>query len=103
MELSELISAIRVWASEFVPVRSAFLLGSAARGQTRPSSDLDLVLETDLNSQEISEILSSFLEVNHSIQPEEDKVILYIGNRLTKLDCWVLEDARDCAKYFWDR
>lgn len=101
MELSELISAIRVWASEFVPVRSAFLLGSAARGQTRPSSDLDLVLETDLNSQEISEILSSFLEVNHSIQPEEDKVILYIGNRLTKLDCWVLEDARDCAKYFW--
>jgi predicted nucleotidyltransferase len=101
LELSELISAIRVWVSEFLPVRSAFLLGSAARGQNSPSSDLDIVLETDCKPQEILEIISSFLEVKHSIQPEEDKLILYIGNRLTKLDCWVVEDARDCTKYFW--
>ncbi len=101
MNLSELVSAIREWASEFLPVRSAFLLGSAARGQTRSHSDLDIVLETDLNPQKILERLSSFLEVKHSVQPEEDKVILYIGNRLTKLDCWVLEDAKDCSKYFW--
>ena len=101
LNISGLICAIQDWANDFVPVRSVFLLGSTARGQNRPYSDLDIVIETDLSPSEILENLSILFEVNHSIQPEKDKVILYIGNRLTKLDCWVLKDAKDCAKYFW--
>ena len=52
LNISGLICAIQDWANDFVPVRSVFLLGSTARGQNRPYSDLDIVIETDLSPSE---------------------------------------------------
>lgn len=101
MNQHSIITTIRTWAEQDSVTRSVFLLGSQARRDSNGLSDVDVVIE---NSGEPSVILLELQKilpiVYHQFWPD-GKLVFWVGTTLIKVDCWVLADATDAAKYFW--
>lgn len=70
--IEQVLERIQVWASTRDDVRALLLVGSQARGDARPDSDVDVVIVTNTQSTYLEDTswVSQFGRVL-SVQPEE--------------------------------
>ena len=101
MNQQTIIEFIRDWAARDPEVRSAFLLGSQARGDANGLSDIDVVIETTTEPVAVCLQLQRLLPVAHHQLWPDGKLVLWVGPTQIKVDCWVLADASQSAKYYW--
>ena len=101
MNQHTIIEFIRDWAAGDPEVRSAFLLGSQARGGANGLSDIDVVIETTTEPMAVCLQLQRLLPVAHHQPWTDGKLVLWVGPTQIKVDCWVLADASQSAKYYW--
>ena len=101
MNQQTIIKFIRDWAARDPEVRSAFLLGSQARGDANGLSDIDVVIETTTEPVAVCLQLQRLLPVAHHQLWPDGKLVLWVGPTQIKVDCWVLADASQSAKYYW--
>ena len=101
MNQQSIIESIRTWATGYTQVRSAFLLGSQARGDANGLSDVDIVIETSAKPRSVLRQLQRLLPVEYHQLWADGKLVLWVGPTQTKVDCWVVDDATQSAKYYW--
>ncbi|MBL72477.1 MAG: hypothetical protein CMB41_04900 [Euryarchaeota archaeon] len=101
MNQQSIIESIRTWATGYTHVRSAFLLGSQARGDANGLSDVDIVIETSAKPRSVLRQLQRLLPVEYHQLWADGKLVLWVGPTQTKVDCWVVDDATQSAKYYW--
>ena len=101
MNQQSIINSIREWATHDPDVRSAFLLGSQARGDANGLSDVDVVIETATEPVAVCLQLQRLLPVAHHQSWPDHKLVLWVGPTHIKVDCWVVADASQSAKYYW--
>jgi len=101
MNQQTIIQSIRNWATHDPDVRSAFLLGSQARGDANGLSDVDVVVETATEPMAVCLQLQRLLPVAHHQSWPDGKLVLWVGPTQIKVDCWVVAEASQSAKYYW--
>jgi hypothetical protein len=101
MNQKSIIDSISEWATSTRLIRSVFLLGSQARGDSTGLSDVDLVIETDISPADVLIQLQHVLPIQHQQSWPDGKLVLWVGPIQIKVDCWVVDDAEQSAKYFW--
>ena len=101
MNQQTIIQSIRNWATHDSEVRSAFLLGSQARGDANGLSDVDVVVETATEPMAVCLQLQRLLPVTHHQSWPDGKLVLWVGPTQIKVDCWVVAEASQSAKYYW--
>ena len=101
MNQRAIIDSIRDWVSQVALIRSAFLLGSQARRDANGLSDVDVVIETSATPMSVLLQLQQLMPVEHHQSWADGKLVLWIGPTQIKVDCWVVTDATESAKYFW--
>ena len=77
------------------------MLGSQARGDANGLSDIDVVIETTTEPVAVCLQLQRLLPVAHHQLWPDGKLVLWVGPTQIKVDCWVLADASQSAKYYW--
>lgn len=101
MNQHTIIKSIRDWATHDSEVRSAFLLGSQARGDADGLSDVDIVIETTTEPMAVFRQLQRLLPVEYHQSWADGKLVLWVGPTQVKVDCWVVAEASQSAKYYW--
>ena len=101
MNQQSIIKSIRDWAAHDPEVRSAFLLGSQARRDSNGLSDVDIVIETITKPLAVLRQLQRLLSVEYHQSWADGKLVLWVGPTQVKVDCWVVADASQSAKYYW--
>ena len=101
MNQQTIIQSIRNWATHDPEVRSAFLLGSQARGDANGLSDVDVVVETATEPMVVCLQLQRLLPVAQHQSWPDGKLVLWVGPTQIKVDCWVVAEASQSAKYNW--
>lgn len=101
MNQQSVIKSIQDWAKHDLEVRSAFLLGSQARGDANGLSDVDIVIETTAKPVAVLRQLQRLLPVEYHQSWADGKLVLWVGPTQVKVDCWVVADASQSAKYYW--
>jgi hypothetical protein len=101
MNQQSIIKSIRDWAASDPEVRSAFLLGSQARRDSNGLSDVDIVIETTTKPLAVFRQLQRLLSVEYHQSWADGKLVLWVGPTQVKVDCWVVADASQSAKYYW--
>ena len=101
MNQQSIIESIRNWATRDLEVRAAFLLGSQARGDANGLSDVDIVFETTTKPLSVLRQLQRLLPVEYHQSWADGKLVLWVGPTQIKVDCWVVADATESAKYYW--
>lgn len=82
-------------------------LGSIARNDHKPYSDIDLALVVHESTNEnvvCSEIKNIFKkDMNFNLKfSNPAKLVLYLGNDLVKLDLFIIKAFTEIEQYFWD-
>ncbi len=98
------VHAIRTACENDAEVASAFLLGSAARGEAIARSDLDVaVVAQSGRRSDVAERLVSALRpafALHLSVRTKNKCVLYSSDLRRKIDLFVVEDIAQVARYF---
>jgi len=82
------------WADRFACVKSAVIYGSVARGDEKPSSDLDLDLEFDLTGPGMA---VSYTNAERSFDELHEQILSATGHPL-KLSNYVTTRYDHCAR-----
>ena len=80
--IDQIVKGISIVAQEY-PIKKAELFGSLARGQGRPDSDVDLLVELTLNGVKyrLEELLGTEVDVVHGPLPKSS--MLEIDKRIS--------------------
>jgi predicted nucleotidyltransferase len=82
------------WADRFACVKSAVIYGSVARGDEKPSSDLDPDLQFDLTAPGMA---VSYTNAQQSFDELQEQILSSTGHPL-KLSNYVITRYDDCAR-----
>ena len=98
----EIVSQITNYALKSTDVQGLFALGSYARKELEPYSDLDLVIFTNKEPQvafsQVEDVFSS--QVRFILNEGENKRIFFLGDELVKLDLIVTGELEDVKFLF---
>jgi len=102
MDHHEIVASIKRYSENNDSIQGLFALGSYARNELGPYSDIDLVLLTKKKPSLIFCDVKNALrkEIRYIIQEKLDKQIFLLGQQLIKLDLIIVEDPEQVKKYY---
>ena len=102
MRHSEIINHFQKYALKEDRVQALFSIGSYARKELEPYSDLDLViLSNEKPSLLFKSVYNSFKgRIKYSIQETGQKKVIFIGNQLIKVDLNVVKDFEEIKNLY---
>lgn len=101
---SYVLEIVTSYVHKNTAIRGLGLIGSWARHDYGPRSDIDLIILIDSGTsiESFIEGLASgiALDIRESLKPYSNKIIFFVGDDFLKIDIFVVHDLSDIEKYY---
>lgn len=101
---SHVLEVITAYTQQNPTIRGLGLIGSFARHDNGPRSDIDLVILIDQKTSAESFIERFIrdlsLDIRELLKPNPNKIIFFIGDGYLKVDVFIVHDLSDIEKYY---